>query len=273
MTKRKAKHALPNRGDVFLMPLEDGRFGVCRVLRRCTPEDLSFISRDDVLVAATPWVGVGKPDLSEPLLRETLVLNHHSWENQPQIIWVRDAPPPGFSLIGSLEPTSAEDRLQSYMFGAWQALAIQVLDQWRWDNDREAVLQADERHEQEGREQRESEARRRRECLDRVSLEELGRKERFRHWEGYVPDAALEATREVFRDTVVSIIGLGASPPEELVLEKLEACIEALNALDVELEGFILTMEREDICEEFEEIVHASGLGHYQDLADRWRDW
>jgi hypothetical protein len=42
--------------------------------------------------------------------------------------------------------------------------------------------------------------------------------------------------------------------------------------LDAE-KRFIETVEREDICDEFEAIVHACGLGNYKDLADRWRDW
>ena len=52
----------------------------------------------------------------------------------------------------------------------------------------------------------------------------------------------------------------------------LQECIEAFNALDAELH-FIETGEREDICEEFEAIVHACGLGGHEDLADRWREW
>jgi hypothetical protein len=36
---------------------------------------------------------------------------------------------------------------------------------------------------------------------------------------------------------------------------------------------FIETTLREDICEEFEAIVPACGLGGYKDLADKWRNW
>ncbi len=52
----------------------------------------------------------------------------------------------------------------------------------------------------------------------------------------------------------------------------LQDCIESFNELDAEMR-FIETIEREDICEEFEAIVHACRLGNYEDLASRWRDW
>jgi hypothetical protein len=43
--------------------------------------------------------------------------------------------------------------------------------------------------------------------------------------------------------------------------------------LDVENRHFIETVEREDLCAAFDEIVHACGLGKHVDLADRWREW
>ncbi len=52
----------------------------------------------------------------------------------------------------------------------------------------------------------------------------------------------------------------------------LQECIEGFNTLDANL-GFIETDEREDICVEFEAIVHACGLGAHKELTHRWREW
>jgi hypothetical protein len=46
-----------------------------------------------------------------------------------------------------------------------------------------------------------------------------------------------------------------------------------LDKLDVQHEGLIETVEREHLCAEFEEIVDASGLGNYNNLADEWWEW
>ncbi len=70
-----------------------------------------------------------------------------------------------------------------------------------------------------------------------------------------------------------NVLWISDEPPRELtpIMAILKQCIESFNNLDAEMD-FIETVEREDICEEFEAIVHACGLGAYTDLADRWRD-
>jgi hypothetical protein len=72
--------------------------------------------------------------------------------------------------------------------------------------------------------------------------------------------------------TVRLLVDLGESASEEERKAILRACIESFNELDAKL-GFIETVEREDICEEFEAVVHACGLGRYENLADEWREW
>jgi hypothetical protein len=73
-------------------------------------------------------------------------------------------------------------------------------------------------------------------------------------------------------NTVEKLIQLGPRASERERMAILQQCIESFNELDAEMQ-FIETDEREDICEEFETIVHACGLGTHEDLADRWRDW
>jgi hypothetical protein len=72
-------------------------------------------------------------------------------------------------------------------------------------------------------------------------------------------------------NTVEELLKHGPRASEKERMAVLQQCIESFNELDAEMQ-FIETVEREDICEEFEAIVHACGMGHHKDLADRWRD-
>jgi len=72
--------------------------------------------------------------------------------------------------------------------------------------------------------------------------------------------------------TVEALVELGPRASESNRMAILQRCIESFNILDAKMH-FIETVEREDICEEFEAIVHACGLGAHKDLVDRWRDW
>jgi len=70
----------------------------------------------------------------------------------------------------------------------------------------------------------------------------------------------------------IRLLKLGPRASEKKRMAVLQHCIESFNELDAEMQ-FIETIEREDICAEFEAIVHACGLGHCKGLADRWREW
>ena len=251
------------------MPLADGRFGACRVVRKGS----SAFGAKSVLVVATPWVGYGAPDLSAPTLKQVLVLNHHAWQDDPAALWTSYPVPADFTWIGTLTPPPADAQMACHSGGTWDALPIYVLDQWRWDHERAAVLREDRAQARAQARQRKVETQRRRAHLDQVTLQALADQHRFASWERVVPQAALQATRQVFRDTIAAIIALGPGAPEATVLEALRDCIASLNALDMQHGGFIETIEREDLCEAFEEIVHASGLGHHENLADAWREW
>ncbi len=75
------------------------------------------------------------------------------------------------------------------------------------------------------------------------------------------------------KHTIEQLLELGLDAPEEERLAILQRRIESFNELNAQFGRFIETQEREDICEEFEAIVHAGGLGSYENLGDRWREW
>jgi hypothetical protein len=111
-----------------------------------------------------------------------------------------------------------------------------------------------------------------REYLRHVTLNDLRDHLFFPRWKGYPPPAAVRASRSIMANTVERLIDLGEGASESTRMIVLRECIESFNEMDAR-KSFIETVEREDICEEFEAIVHACGLGSHENLADEWRDW
>jgi hypothetical protein len=255
------------------MPLPDGRYGVCRIIRQSDPEEEKWQGGRHALVAVSSWIGEEAPDVNDPRLRDILALNHHAWDNELEVNWVSDPVPGSFRRLGTIEPSHDEERIERFSYTGWESFPLQVYLQWRWDNERETVLREDARQRELMEREREESAKRRQEYLGGLTLDGLKEKRRFSEWEGYAPDEVIAACRIVFRETIDSVVELGANPNEQAVLAVLRRCVERLNELDEQYDQFISTIEREDLCEEFEEVVHASGLRGYENLADRWREW
>ncbi len=269
---RRKKVQLPAAGDAFAVPLDDGRYFVCRVILDADSEPAKQWKSACVLVACSAWIGTEIPSADEPALRPILRLTHHSWPGNREVLWVSDSVPDEFILIGQIQPTSEERGIRSGSFGDWSSLAIQPLAQWRWDHERDAVLAEDQAKDAADSRRRKEARQQRRQYLLQVSLDDLSDHQFFDRWKDYPPAKAVRASRKIMKDTVRDLLGLGPSANEDERMAVLQCSIESFNAIDAKLD-FIETVEREDICEEFEAVVHACGLGHYQDLADRWRDW
>src|SRR5207253_11375553 len=102
-------------GATWAVPLADGRFGACRVLR-VDPE------REMSLFAATSYIGAKPPSLTEPLLTSILLMNsvgcdrrrqRTAGDNWPCVWWQHwcEPPPPEFRYLGIVEPAPAEERM------------------------------------------------------------------------------------------------------------------------------------------------------------------
>jgi hypothetical protein len=269
---RKKKPELPPAGRAFAFPIGDGRYSVCRVLLDTTSEQSKQWRGDTILVACSSWIGSEIPVAGEPAVRPILHLNHHAWVNKPNILWISDEPPQELIPIEAIDPTPEERQFSCLSFGSWSSLMLQPLAQWRWDNQRDAVLTEDsiqEKAEAAARVSAQQEDERR---LGEITLDELRRRKFFPNWKSYPPMKAVRASRRVMSITVQDLIKLGRLASEKQRMAVLQKCIEAFNELDAEMR-FIETVEREDICKEFEAIVHACGLGGHISLADEWRDW
>ena len=273
MGRSRKKTPLPVEGAAFAVPLEDGRFGACRVIRGTTSDEAEEHGAESVLVASSAWIGDAVPNSQDPDLRPVLTLTHHSWDNKPEILWISDPPPDDFIPIGTIEPTSTEKAMECLSFGGWGAVQIQPLAQWRWDNDRDSVLAEDAIKDKEKAKTRERELQERERYLANITLEGLRDHQFFPRWNDYPSEKAVCASRQIMADTVLQLTRVGAGAPESERMAVPQDCIQRFNLMDAEMGGFIETVEREAICEEFDAIVHACGLGAHEDLADEWRDW
>jgi len=269
---RKKTTPLPSQGDAFAVPLDDGRYSVCRVILDASSDAAKRWNVTGVLVACSEWIGSEVPRPDDPALRPILCRTHHSWAGAREMAWISEPVPHEFIPLGRIQPTPEEMAIACGTFSGWASMAEQPLMQWRWDNDRAAVLEEDKVKQAEAAVLREKAAAERRAYLAGVTLADLSAHEFFPRWKEYPPEEATRASRDLMAATVDRLIDLGKAASEEDRKAILRGCIESFNELDARL-GFIETVEREDICEEFEALVHACGLGRYADLADEWREW
>jgi hypothetical protein len=152
-------------GAAFAFPIDDGRFSVCRVLLDSSShaqrgESLDFMTRvldglrkQNFLVACSKWIGNRIPRADDPALRTILHLNHHSYVDEPNVLWISSTEelPEDFIHIGTILPSPNEIAIYCIpRCGSWPSLTWDALTQWRWDNERDALL-ADERKQEEDR--------------------------------------------------------------------------------------------------------------------------
>ncbi|MDD9964846.1 MAG: hypothetical protein OXR73_01370 [Myxococcales bacterium] len=122
------------------MPLSSELFGVCRVLRRTNPEADPGIGNGAV-VAASAWVGTNRPDPDNAELLEIQSLSHHHWGGHPLVYVIGERLPKEFESLGVIPPTREELRWPCRTLTGWDGLAFERLTQWRWDNEREQLLE------------------------------------------------------------------------------------------------------------------------------------
>jgi hypothetical protein len=223
-----------------------------------------------VLVATSTWRGTAPPDLSDPALRDILHKSHHSWDGRPDVYFTADAPPPEYRLLGQIPPSEEDAKMPCNSLGGW-ASEVQIVLQWRWDHDREALLAEEATKavlaEQWAAAAKDLEARRRAE----LTWEKLRAKTRFASWEEHVDAPIVSASRKLFADAVDGLAAIRAKGGNRKARLVLRALVEGFNRLDREHDHFVETIEREDICEEIEEVAFLAGLPG--DIADEWRDW
>jgi len=131
----------PPEGSIFVMVLDSGLFGACRVIRKGNAAsvptwDKIGVTIDGLLVMATAWIGTNPPNLStdEKELRTPLRKTFGTWRGSLEVSWVTKRNlPSDFAFAGILPVTSDERQLDSQDANAWGWIAEQVLKQAQFE--------------------------------------------------------------------------------------------------------------------------------------------
>jgi hypothetical protein len=104
---------------------------------------------------------------------------------------------------------------------------------------------------------------------DIAALQRLRAERFFGGWDGFIAPEHVEASEASVRRLIDDLIALGPNPTEEAARRAVDTCVRRFNDLD---DGWICTIEREDICEQFGRVVGACGF----DCQEEWlheREW
>ncbi|MED3961314.1 DUF4240 domain-containing protein [Niallia taxi] len=118
-------------GDIYAVPLPNKFFAAIKIIN---------IDCKDTLVKTTPYIDTSIPEITNPLLQETLRNNRFFYNNLPAIKWVNGELPKGFIFIGNIPLTDIERKWRSSTFSeSWSFVGHDVFDEWRYIHDREAL--------------------------------------------------------------------------------------------------------------------------------------
>lgn len=280
MAKRAKPLPLPPVGAAYGVPLANGLWGGCRVIRSGgNPDWPGKFDPSAVLIGLLAHVGPTPPTGREPGVA-TLMRLTRGKNDGDAMIWTfvsrRQPIPSTFVPIAAIPPTPEEATRTVLGLSGWPWIAGTILRQWRWDHDRDAVL----REEAEGRvraaEIEKVAAAERKRKLDVLTLTSLRAERPFAGWRGTHSAKLVAAARATFRTMIDGLIALGPKPTADASRPVLQACVERFNELDGQHDHFVDTIEREDICEHFARVVHAAGVAGHDaavDLTEPWREW
>ena len=102
-----------------------------------------------------------------------------------------------------------------------------------------------------------------------AALRQLRGQRFFGGWGEFDSADRVEASEAILHHLIDDLLALGPDPTEAAARLAVEECVRRFNALD---DGWICTIEREDICEQIRRVVDACGF----DCQEAWldeRDW
>jgi hypothetical protein len=100
-------------------------------------------------------------------------------------------------------------------------------------------------------------------------LRELRNQRLFDTWAGSVAPEKIAASEEAVRRLIDQLMTLGAEPNEATARSLVQQCVSRFNELD---DGWICTIEREDIFERLCQALDLCGLSCDEDWLDE-REW
>jgi hypothetical protein len=178
-----------------------------------------------------------------------------------------EPPPPEFRYLGIVTPAPAEERMNPDAYSKfWRNWGQYILQEWRWQHDRPALVAELEQRNGAGSVQLFLEEKQRR---AEMTLDALRKTRFFADWEGFLSPSMIRASRKIVRQAIDGLIALGPRPTKKQAVPILRQFTESFNALAHKID----TISRENICEVFNEIVRVAGLKRCEQLIEEWRDF
>ena len=104
---------------------------------------------------------------------------------------------------------------------------------------------------------------------DLAALKQRRERPTFQDWKGSVADARISEAVSAIKQLIDQVVSLGDAPDEDEVRKAVSECVARFNEMD---DGWIMTIEREDICDVILGIVKLAGFEPDDDWVDD-RDW
>ena len=106
--------------------------------------------------------------------------------------------------------------------------------------------------------------------IDITSLRALRGQRFFAAWDGSVAPDRVADSEESIRRLIDALIELGPTADEIPVRRAVHDCVERFNSMD---QGWICSLEREDICDVLGRVVECCGLSASADWIAENREW
>jgi len=188
------------------------------------------------------------------------------------------------TLLGTIALCADEVQLVSKIFNHLPGSVFSTIHkanyaaegEWRWANDREALVAEQERVGAQQAAKRAEQEERQRSRLRGLTWEQLLGETPFERWSSSPPFPSAEFTREardVVHDTYRALSALGSKPRKPDVRRRLRECVEWFNKADEQAGGVIETEEREDICAVLVEMAYVAQQKSLVDEIGAWRTW
>ena len=148
--------------------------------------------------------------------------------------------------------------------------------EWRWRNDRNAVVAEWEKQKANEEELRTAQEERYQKRLRKLTWNQLLSETTFERWAEsppFPPKEFAEAARKCIKDATLKLKELGPKAGKSGVRKVLKECVEWFNQAARNAGGVIETEEREDTCAVLEELAFVARQKSLVAEIDSWRDW
>ena len=92
----------------------------------------------------------------------------------------------------------------------------------------------------------------------------------FQAWDGFVATEHVSAAEEIIRQLIDGIVAFGSGLDENAARRLVRQAVERFNELN---DGWICTIEREDICEELDRVIELCGFSSDDEDWLAGREW